>query len=141
MLRKKILIMCTGNSCRSQMAEGFARDAGWLAFSAGTKPEIEVNPFAVKVMAEVEVDISRHKPESAEKYLMENFDLIATVCDDARDSCPVFSGNCETLTHHSFIDPAIATGDNENKLKIFRKVRDEIREWINDLSINTRSKV
>jgi len=116
------------------MAEGLARHAGWLAFSAGTKPEIEVNPFAVKVMAEVGIDISHHIPQSVNEFLHDDFDLVATVCDNARESCPVFSGNCENIIHHSFIDPAITAGNKEKKLEVFRKVRDEIREWINNLS-------
>ncbi len=119
------------------MAEGFAQKAGWQAFSAGTKPETEINPFAIKVMAEVGIDISHQKPQPVEEYIMEDFDLVATVCDNARESCPVFSGECENIIHHSFIDPAITTGNNENKLEVFRKVRDEIREWIEKHLIST----
>ena len=89
--RKKVLILCTGNSCRSQMAEGLAREAGWQAFSAGTKPEMEVNPSAVTVMAEIGIDISHHIPQSVNEFLNEDFELVATVCDNAQKSCPVFN--------------------------------------------------
>ncbi len=130
LVRKKILILCTGNSCRSQMAEGFIRKAGLLEFSAGTIPESEVNPYAVKVMAEIGLDISQNHPKSVKEYLDDDFYLVATVCDNARESCPVFSGKCEKNIHHSFIDPAIAPGNNEEKLEVFRNLRDEIREWV-----------
>ena len=112
------------------MAEGFALKTGWLVFSAGTKPESEVNPFAIKVMAEVGIDISNHHPKPIKEYLDDDFYLITTVCDNARESCPVFSGKCEKNIHHSFIDPAISPGNNEEKLEVFRNVRDEIREWV-----------
>ncbi len=134
MRRKKILILCTGNSCRTQMAEGFAREAGWQAFSAGTKPEIEVNPFAVKVMAEIGIDISHHIPQSVNEYLEDDFDLVATVCDNARESCPVFTGSCKDNIHNGLTDPANTTGSDAEIEEMYRKVRDEIRGWINNLS-------
>ena len=112
------------------MAEGFVRKAGWLAFSAGTIPESEVNPYAVKVMSEIGLDISQNHPKSVKEYLDDDFYLVATVCDNARESCPVFSGKCEKNIHHSFIDPAIAPGNIEEKLEVFRNVLDEIREWV-----------
>ena len=116
------------------MAEGFAREAGWQAFSAGTKPEVEVNPFAVKVMAEIGIDISHHIPQSVNEYLEDDFDLVATVCDNARESCPVFMGECNYKIHNGFTDPANATGDDAEIAELYRKVRDEIRDWINNLS-------
>ena len=112
MVKREILFLCTGNSCRSQMAEGFAKDMGWNAYSAGTRPETEVNPFAVKVMAEIGIDISHHTPESVSEYLDKNFDIVATVCDNALETCPVFTGISDRQIHNGFIDPAIATGSD-----------------------------
>ena len=128
--KRKILFLCTGNSCRSQMAEGFAHQMGWQAYSAGTKPETKVNPFAVKVMEDIDIDISHHIPESVNKYLDDIFDIIATVCGNAHETCPVFTGTCKQKIYYEFIDPAIASGNNEEKLEVFRNVRDEIREWV-----------
>ena len=116
------------------MAEGFAQEAGWQAFSAGTKPEVEVNPFAVKVMAEIGIDISNHIPQSVNEFLHEDFDLVATVCDNAREACPVFTGECEHQIHHGFTDPANATGSDAEITEVYRQVRDEIREWLGEIS-------
>jgi len=116
------------------MAEGFALDMGWDAYSAGTKPEIEVNSFAVSVMAEVGIDISHHTPKPVSKYLDENFDIIATVCDNARETCPVFTASCNKKIHHGFIDPADAAGSDEEIRKVYHLVRDEIQEWMTKLS-------
>ena len=116
------------------MAEGFALDMGWDAYSAGTKPEIEVNSFAVSVMAEVGIDISHHVPEPVSKYLVENFDIVATVCDNAQKACPAFTGVYNKKIHHGFIDPADATGSDEEITKVYLRVRDEIQEWITKLS-------
>ena len=135
-MKKNILFLCTGNSCRSQMAEGFAYQSGWNAYSAGTKPEIEVNPFAVQVMAEIGINISHHIPESVNEYLDENFDIVATVCDNVRETCPVFNGIYKEKIHHGFIDPADATGSDEKIVAVYRQVRDEIREWITKLNRN-----
>ena len=132
--KKKILILCTGNSCRSQMAEGFAREAGWKSFSAGTKPEIETNPFAIKVMAEMDIDISYHTPKSVNEYLNEKFFLIATVCDNAKETCPVFLGSCEHQIHCGFEDPADTRGSDKEITEVYRKVRDEIRVWMDTIS-------
>ena len=128
--KRKILFLCTGNSCRSQMAEGFALDMGWDAYSAGTKPETQVNPFAINVMAEIGVDISQHTPEPISKYLDENFDIVATLCDNARETCSVFTGVSDHQIHNGFIDPANASGSNKEITKVYRQVRDEIREWV-----------
>ena len=132
--KRKILFLCTGNSCRSQMAEGFALDMGWDAYSAGTKPETQVNPFAINVMAEIGIDISYHTPEPISKYLDENFDIVATMCDNARETCPVFTGVSKYQIHNGFIDPADATGSDEEIRKVYHLVRDEIQEWMTKLS-------
>jgi arsenate reductase len=131
--KRKILFLCTGNSCRSQMAEGFAREMGLDAYSAGIRPESRVNPFAVKVMAEMEIDISDHVPEPGSIYLDEDFDIVATVCDNAREACPVFTGSCKQKIHHGFIDPADAAGSDSEITEVYRRVRDEIREWMAEL--------
>ena len=112
------------------MAEGFAHQMGWQAFSAGTKPETKVNPFAVKVMEDIDIDISHHIPESVNKYLDDIFDIIATVCGNADETCPEFTGTCKQKIYYGFIDPAIAPGNNEENMEIFRNVRDEIWEWV-----------
>ena len=132
--KRKILFLCTGNSCRSQMAEGFAHQMGWDAYSAGTKPETQVNPFAINVMAEIGVDISPHTPESISKYLDDNFDIVATVCDNARETCPVFTGVSQHQIHHGFIDPADATGSDSEITEVYRQVRYEIRGWVKELT-------
>ena len=118
------------------MAEGFALDMGWDAYSAGTKPETEVNPFAVSVMAEVGIDISHHVPEPVSTYLDKDFDIVATVCDNARGACPVFTGIYKQKIHHGFIDPADAAGSDEEIRKVYHLVRDEIQEWMTKLSEN-----
>ncbi len=128
--RKRVLILCTGNSCRSQMAEGFINALlgdTWSAFSAGTAPSDRVHPLAVRAMAEVGIDISRQEPEPVERHLDRHWDLVITVCDAARESCPVFPGPVEQI-HVSFPDPARATGTEEQRMVVFRKVRDAIRE-------------
>ena len=117
------------------MAEGFARKAGWQAFSAGIKPELKVNPFAVKVMAEVDIDISHHTSQSVNDYLLDDFHIVVTVCDYARESCPVFRGSCEHQIHHGFKDPADVTGNDKKITEVYRRVRDEIQIWMNTISI------
>ena len=131
---RKILIVCTGNSCRSQMAEGFARNAGWLAFSAGTKLEKKVNPLAVEVMAETGIDISRQITQSVDDYLDEDFHIVATVCDDARENCPVFTGIFKYKLHQGFPDPANESGMQEEIIEIYREVRNEIGDWIKQIT-------
>ena len=116
------------------MAEGFAHQMGWDAYSAGTKPETQVNPFAVKVMAEMEIDISDHVPEPGSIYLDEDFDIVATLCDNARETCPVFTGVSKHQIHHGFIDPADASGSDSEITKVYRQVRDEIRDWVTKIS-------
>ena len=134
MTKQRVLILCTGNSCRSQMAEGLLRNlAGdrFEAFSAGTQPT-QVNPRAIEVMAELGIDISNHKSQSVENFLDQKFDYVITVCDAARETCPVFPHSKESL-HWSFEDPAEATGTEEDIMKVFRKVRDQIREHLQNL--------
>ena len=131
--KRKILFLCTGNSCRSQMAEGFAHQLGWDTYSAGTKPEIQVNPFAINVMAEIGIDIAQNTPEPISKYLDENFDIVATLCDNAREICPVFTGVSKHQIHHGFIDPADASGSDKEITKVYRRIRDDIQEWIAEL--------
>jgi len=125
----KVLIICTGNTCRSQMAEGFLRsfDPGLRVFSAGTKAEEKVNPFAVKAMAETGIDINDQDPEPVTRYLDEEFDYVITVCDGARETCPTFTGTVKNRLHIGFEDPATAKGTEEEVMPVYRKVRDEIK--------------
>ena len=116
------------------MAEGFAHQAGWESYSAGTKPETVVNPFAVKVMKEIGIDISHKIPKLVNEYLDHNLYIIATICDNAHETCPVFTGNFKHQIHHNFKDPADAIGSDEEISQVYRKIRDEIREWINLLT-------
>jgi arsenate reductase len=127
---KQVLILCTGNSCRSQMAEGWINhELGdtWLARSAGTDPAVNVHPLAVRAMAEVGIDISGGVPEMVGSYLDQPWDLVITVCDSAKETCPVFPGTVEQI-HISFPDPADAEGSDDEKMAMFRAVRDAIRE-------------
>ena len=128
--QKQVLILCTGNSCRSQMAEGWInRELGdtWLARSAGTDPAEHVNALAVRAMAEVRIDISDGVPEMVGRYLDQPWDLVITVCDSAKETCPVFPGTVEQI-HISFPDPADAEGSDDERMAVFRSVRYAIRE-------------
>ena len=129
-MKKRILILCTGNSCRSQMAEGYLKslDKNLEVYSAGTKPAERVNPFAVKAMKEIGLDISSGIPESVEKYLDQSFDYVITVCYNAKETCPVFMGNVKHRLHIGFDDPADAAGTEEEVMPVYRRVRDEIRK-------------
>ena len=126
----RILILCTGNSCRSQMAEGFlkALDSSLEVYSAGTLPAEEVHPIAIEVMREVGIDISQNAPKSVTQFLHMAFDHVITVCDHARENCPVFNGAVTHRWHIGFDDPAAAQGTPEEVLNEFRRVRDEIRQ-------------
>jgi len=128
-MKKKILILCTGNTCRSQMAEGFLKsfDKNLEVYSAGTKPAEKVNPFAVKAMKEVGIDISNGKAENVDKYLSQSFDYVITVCDSAKEACPVFIGKVKHRLHIGFDDPAEAIGTEEEVMPVYRRVRDEIK--------------
>jgi arsenate reductase len=128
-MKKKILILCTGNSCRSQMAEGFLKsfDKNLEVYSAGTKPAERVNPFAVKAMKEIGIDISKGIAENVDKYLSQSFDYVITVCDNAKETCPVFMGDVKHHLHIGFDDPADAVGTEQEVMPFYRRVRDEIR--------------
>ncbi len=129
--RKTWLFLCTGNACRSQMAEGLLRHLGksrFEAFSAGTHPST-LNPLAVKAMAELGIDISAQTSSGLEAFEGRPFDYVITVCDRAKETCPVYPE--DTCQHHwSFEDPAEARGTEEEQMRVFRKVRDEIRKQI-----------
>lgn len=126
----KILVLCTGNSCRSQMAEGFLQsfDKRLKVFSAGTEPAIRINPTAVKVMKEMGIDISTNKPVSVDKYLNEEWDYVITVCDEANESCPVFPGKVRNRLHMGFEDPSKAKGTENEILNAFYETRNKIRD-------------
>ncbi|HNX66273.1 MAG TPA: arsenate reductase ArsC [Bacteroidales bacterium] len=126
----KVLIICTGNSCRSQMAEGFLKsfDNNIEVQSAGTEPALQVNRTAIKVMKEVGIDISKNKPESIERFINTGWDYVITVCDNARESCPVFTGKVKNRLHMGFEDPSEFKGDDEQVLNEFRRIRDLIRD-------------
>jgi arsenate reductase (thioredoxin) len=126
----KILVLCTGNSCRSQMAHGFLQsfDSNIKVFYAGTQPASKINEKAVVVMNEVGIDISNHKPESVEKYIDEIWDYVITVCDDANETCPFFTGKVAHRIHMGFEDPSKVEGSEEFIMDEFRRVRDRIRE-------------
>lgn len=131
---KKILVLCTGNSCRSQIAEGYLRHFGGDAvevYSAGVETH-GVNPRAIETMKEDGIDISWHTSNNLREYLPISFDLILTVCDHANEVCPVFPGNAQRI-HHNFPDPAKATGSEEEVKDAFRKVRNQIREYCRQL--------
>jgi arsenate reductase len=124
-----ILVLCTGNSARSQMTEGYLKslDPNLEVFSAGTNPSPRVNPFAIKAMQEIGIDISGGKPKNVRQFLGQSFDFVVTVCDDADKNCPNFTGKVGKRRHIGFPDPAKATGTDDEKMAIFRKVRDDIR--------------
>ena len=126
----RILILCTGNSCRSQMAHGFLQSfsPALKVYSAGTRPAAQVNPTAVKVMQEAGIDISSHTPHNVEEYLGQEWDYVITVCGGANESCPAFIGKVKHRLHIGFEDPSEATGSPEFILGEFRRIRDEIKE-------------
>lgn len=126
----KILILCTGNSCRSQMAHGFLESFNnrMTVRSAGTEPATQVNPKAVKVMSELGIDISHHTPKMVDEYLKDEWDFVITVCDDANETCPAFFGKVKHRLHMGFEDPSNATGTDEFIWSEYIRVRDEIKE-------------
>jgi arsenate reductase len=129
--RKRVLILCTGNSARSQMAEGLLRhDAGdrFEVFSAGTRPS-QVRPEAIAVMRELGIDISSHHSKGVGEFAGQSFDYVLTVCDNAKESCPVFPGKT-AMIHQDFEDPAALEGSGEERLALFRRVRDNIRRYL-----------
>jgi arsenate reductase (thioredoxin) len=131
---KRVLILCTGNSCRSQMAEylwNALAPGEWGASSAGSNPAGYVHPLAVRAMREIGIELSDAESKHLDRFVNEPFDLVVTVCDNAREACPVFPGAGQTL-HWPFRDPAHAVGTDDEKMMLFREVRDEIRNRIRD---------
>ena len=126
---KKILVLCTGNSCRSQMAHGFLEAfTDYQIFSAGTKPE-PVNKYASEVMKELDIDISTNSSNHIDEYVDQEITLVLTVCDNAKEICPVFPVKTNFI-HFSFDDPADAKGTYEEKIVVYRKIRDQIQDFI-----------
>jgi arsenate reductase len=135
MKKKRVLILCTGNSARSQMAEGLLRqDAGdrFEVFSAGVNPT-KVRPEAVAVMREVGIDISGHHSKHVDEFAGQHFDYVLTVCDNARESCPIFP-SATKMIHKSLVDPVACNASAEERLALFRKVRDEMRDYLRTLA-------
>ncbi|MBN2521623.1 MAG: arsenate reductase ArsC [Bacteroidales bacterium] len=126
----KVLILCTGNSCRSQMAHGFLQsfDKEISVYSAGTEPAERINQKAVQVMRETGIDISHHTPRLVDQYLGEEWDYVITVCDHANETCPLFTGKVKNRLHIGFENPSNATGSEEFIMSEFRRIRDMIRE-------------
>lgn len=132
-MKKRVLFVCTHNSARSQMAEGFLRHLygdRYEAYSAGTKPS-QVDPYAVRVMAEAGVDISHHRSKGLEEFQGVKFDYVVTVCDQAKEECPFFPGGGIRL-HKSFEDPSRFKGGEGERLRLFRHVRDQIKRWVEE---------
>jgi arsenate reductase (thioredoxin) len=124
----KILILCTGNSCRSQMAEGILKfiNPEFEVYSAGTNPKDKINPNTFRVMKEIGIDISAQYPKNVDEFIHTPFDYVITVCNNARESCPVFYGKVGKMLHMGFEDPADATGTEEEVLNVYRDVRNKI---------------
>lgn len=130
----RVLVLCTGNSARSQMAEGILRrlgDGKIEVHSAGTHPS-RVNPLAIEAMKEIGIDISSHRSKSVDEFAQQHFDVVITVCDRAKESCPIFLGAPEKI-HWSYDDPAAVEGSHDEKLAAFRRVRDDLRLRLKDL--------
>ena len=137
--RQRVLILCTGNSARSQMAEGLLRDMAGDRFeveSAGVEPS-HVRAQAVEAMRERGIDISRHRSKSVDEFTGQNFDYVITVCDNANERCPVYPATTRRI-HWSFDDPAAAEGDEAARLAVFRRVRDEIENHLSEFIRETR---
>ncbi len=134
-MKTKILILCTGNSCRSQMAHGFLQsfDKRLEVKSGGTKPANRVNPTAVEVMSELDIDISHHVPQNVDNYKGQEWDYVITVCDNAKENCPVFSGKVKHRLHIGFEDPSEAVGTPEFIMNEYHRIRDEIRSRFHEL--------
>ena len=137
----RVLILCTGNSARSQMAEGILRalDPGIDVHSAGTEPAARVHPAAVRAMSEIGLDIGAARPKGVDRFLGQGFDRVITVCDHARQACPVFAGPVGERLHIGFDDPAAVQGTDEEVQAAFRRVRDEIRAAFARLPFLTRT--
>lgn len=132
MTKKKVLFLCTGNSCRSQMAEGLVDHflgERWEAFSAGTKPSGYVHPLAIEAMAELGIDVSDQRSKSVDEFRDAAFDVVITVCDDAAENCPLWLGS-GNVHHIGFPDPADATGSEAERMEVFCEVRDGLRREV-----------
>ena len=131
---KRVLFLCTGNSCRSQIAEGLAKKYlnNCTIESAGTKPET-VNPYAIEVMKEIDIDLSNHYSKSITDEQIKSFDIAITLCGDAKDECININGLAKQHIHWDITDPAKANGSNEEKLKIYKSVRNLLENKIKDL--------
>lgn len=136
----KILILCTGNRCRSQMAQGILQqlEPSFEVHSAGVRPAAEVHPLAVQVMKEIGIDLSSHYPKSVDRYLAQSWDYVITVCGGARETCPLFRGDVKHQLHIGFDDPDAFTGTPEEVLPEFRRVRDEIRDRFRDFVLTMK---
>ena len=131
MSKQTLLVLCTHNSARSQLSEGLVNALygdKFTAYSAGTKPGV-VNPFAVKALAEIGIDISKHYSKHAKEFVGKNIDIVLTVCDNAQEECPFFP-HAKIILHHSFKDPSAKNGSDEDQLNAFRKTRDEIKDLL-----------
>lgn len=131
---KRALILCTGNSCRSQMAEAFLKQLRpqWLVSSAGTHPAATVNPYTIRVMYEIGMDISGAQTKNVAQFISDSFDYVITVCDHARESCPVFLGQVGEMIHMGFEYPAEAIGEEKYILSVYRRIRDEIEQRLRE---------
>ena len=128
----RILFICTGNSCRSQMAEGLARSSGCKAYSAGVFPS-QVNPRSITVMAELGIDISQHVSNAVTDFVNDQFDMVITLGETARKHLPHFTGIVKEFIHHPVYDPYNTSGTDDEVLPVYRRVRDELKEWIDGL--------
>ena len=135
---KKILILCTGNSCRSQMAEGLLSNfaPNFKVYSAGTKPQL-VNAFAIKAMAEINIDISKNTSNHVDEFIDSDFDFVFTVCDNARDICPIHLKS-KNIIHHNFIDPANAKGTYNEQLEVYVNVRNQLSNFFKDFVLKMK---
>lgn len=136
-MKTRVLILCTGNSARSQMAEGLLRDLAGDRFevaSAGVAPT-RVRPEAIEAMREIDIDISTHRSKSVDEFLGQSFDYVITVCDNANQQCPMFPGKAERI-HWSISDPAEVAGDQNARLAAFRNARDELRQRLKTFTSN-----
>jgi len=133
---KTVLFLCTGNSCRSQMAEAIvnARYPEWKAYSAGTKPAGYVHPKAIQALEEIGISHSGQSKQISDLHT-KDFDLVVTVCDSAAEECPIWPGKAGRRVHHDFVDPARAEGTNEEQMAVFRRVRSEMLKVIPELLI------
>lgn len=133
-MSERILTLCTGNSCRSQMAEEFLKnlDPTLQVFSAGTAPASRVSSKTIVVMKEIGISLEHAHPKNVDQFLSESFDYVITVCDHAKETCPVFLGKVKQRLHIGFEDPANATGTEEEVMQVYRRVRDEMREQFNN---------